>query len=162
MLFLVVVWAQSWRLRHFDNTFSCFSNWAVSMNDGSMKCPGKCEQFCERSTRKYFFHKHVPILPTSYIQSWGLSTPESCTFWAFEPGPSAPTLWWSSFSPYQTKARTISEAGACLVDWIEAWTASEIREMREKKQKSCETQWGSSGWLKTSAERVKNHSKEQI
>lgn len=60
------------------------------------------------------------FLPTAYTQSSGLSTPGSCTFWASEPGWSAPTLWWSSFSPYQILARTTSGAGACLVDWTEA------------------------------------------
>lgn len=64
------------------------------------------------------------FLPTAYTQSSGLSTPKSYTFWAFEPGWSALTPWWSSSSPYQIMAHTTSGAGACLVDWTEAWTAS--------------------------------------
>lgn len=80
-----------------------------------------------------FFHEQDPFLPTSYTQPWGLSTPGSCTFWAFEPGPSAPTPWWSSFSPYQTKARTTSEAWACLVDWTEAWTASAMKRWQRNR-----------------------------
>ena len=109
------------------------------MNDRSVTCPGKCGKtlFGDHSTRKHFllFYNQVQFLRTSCIQSSGLSTPGSCTFWAFVPGLSAPTLWWSSFSPYQTKARTISEAWACLVDWTEAWTASET------KQKTTEELW---------------------
>lgn len=66
----------------------------------------------------------VFFLPTACTQSSGLSTPKSCTSWASEPGWSAPTLWWSSFSPYQIRARTTSGAGACLGDWTAAWTAS--------------------------------------
>lgn len=66
----------------------------------------------------------VFFLPTACTQSSGLSTPKSCTSWAFGPGWSAPTLWWSSFSPYQIMARTTSGAGACLGDWTAAWTAS--------------------------------------
>lgn len=68
----------------------------------------------------------VFFLPTACTQSSGLSTPKSCTSWAFEPGWSAPTLGWSSFSPYQIMARTTSGAGACLGDWTAAWTASAV------------------------------------
>lgn len=91
--------------------------------------------------KECFSREQISFLPTSYRQSWGLSTPGSCTFWAFEPGQSAPTLWWSSSSPYQTKARTTSEAWACLVDWTEAWTASTM-----KRWEKTEEPWNTMRW----------------
>lgn len=132
------------------------------MNDRSTNCPGESEIFYSVSVQPqstFFFHEQDPFLPTSYTQPWGLSTPGSCTFWAFEPGPSAPTPWWSSFSPYQTKARTTSEAWACLVDWTEAWTASVMK--RWERNRGAVKHWwemrggGGAGALKTSPERKK-------
>lgn len=76
------------------------------------------------------------FIPTACTQSWDLSTPRSYTFWAFEPRWSGLTLWWFSFSPYQTVARTTSGAWACLVDWREAWTASAM-----KRGEKRETRW---------------------
>lgn len=111
----------SWSRQH---RLSCVCEWQV--------CDSPREVWKIRFEWAFFIHiNKLPSLPTSYIQSWGLSTPESCTFWAFVPAQSAPALWWSSFSPYQTKARTTSEAWACLGGWRGAWTASGMKKMRE-------------------------------
>ncbi len=151
-----------WKHRLLLLKLGCVYEWQVSELPREV-----CKKilFCERSTRKHFVHKQVPFLPTSYKQSWGLSTPENCTFWAFEPGPSAPTLWWSSFSPYQTKARTISEAWACLVDWTEAWTASEMKRDEGGEKKNTEELWNTmkDEWEEWAVKYIhRNNSEEHI
>lgn len=62
---------------------------------------------------------------TSCTQSWGPSTPRSCTSWASWPGWSAPGLWRSSSSPCRRGARTTSVSAAFPAGWTAAWTASE-------------------------------------
>lgn len=120
----------SWCPGLFDNTLSWFSSWAECLWMTGLwiaQARVKNSFLWALNHKAFIFPDRISFLPTSCRRFWGLSTPGSCTFWAFEPGQSAPTLWWSSSSPYQTKARTTSGAWACLVDWTEAWTASTMK-----------------------------------